>query len=135
MCAAQRFYEDQVILINEDECKPTSTKSGLCLLNLLACRCGFRGLWLLDFVICVVMVMISPAVSCPVVPGERKGWCLYMCLVQLLAKLADLISFAHFILPTFANFNFPSHKGELKMFLCRLNLSLITESLKKATKR
>ena len=83
----------------------------------------------------MVMAMLSPAVSCPVVPGERQGCCLYVCRVQLLAKLADLMNFAHFVLPAFANFNFPSHKGEPKMFQCRRNLSLITESLKKATKK
>ena len=61
-----------------------------------------------------------------------------MCVVWLLAKLADLINFAHFIFSAFTNFNFPSHKGRAENVSAESKLGsdyVITESLKRATKR
>ena len=62
----------------------------------------------------MVLVMVSPNVSCSVVLGERKGWkwclcvwggCLAPCQIE-----GCLISFAHLIFPALVDFSFPSHK-------------------------
>lgn len=106
-----------------EECKASSTQLDLHLVDFLPCHCGFWGLWLLDFMMCVVMVlgMVSSDVSCSVVLGERKRRLRLGAGTGYLATCQTqgyLISLAHLIFP---GFSLPTGQ-ELRVFQGGLNV-------------